>query len=354
MRKNIFNFWERRRERFYKKKRFHFFLDIFFLFLMLTLALLALRLSFYSPTFIESITPPELPIQDEQPIKEKIIDFEIEAQVSRSFIAAGSRATWSINFLNTGDVKIDKLELSLDSSNINFQLLDFIVSGHDSENYDVALESIDPGEERYFNLSIDWKNLGASSIRLLEAPLRVKSISENLILEKTLNLPGVKISGNLGLEADLYYHSSRGDQLGIGPIPPVVGIPTKYWLIIKASNYGNKLSDFIFSAQLAPGVQFAGEHSLLAGKFSYDESRSRLIWTLDELGPSGEEYIANFAVNLIPAENQIGENAVILNNIEYHASDDWTGENIYRRLPDLDSSLPADRLNRGEGKVLAE
>jgi len=156
------------------------------------------------------------------------------------------------------------------------------------------------------------------------------------------------------MRASIYYHSPQGDQLGIGPLPPIIDVPTTYWLIVKAINSGNNLRNLSFSAQLPPSVELSGEQSLLAGRYSYNQETRRLIWQVDSLEASGGDYIANFALVLTPTDSQIGKNAYLLKNLQYHADDVLTGSVISSQLSDLDTSLPDDRLNRGSGVVVKE
>jgi hypothetical protein len=355
MRKIIFNLWENRRERFYKKKRWHLFLDLFLIALILVLAVIAVRLFLYNPSFINLITTPQIPITGEIVSEKKDIKFDFKAEALKSSVNLEEEIAWDIKYVNTGELEIDQAEFSFDLESSNFELLSFKAEGNlEIKEDSFIFKNIAPGETREARLSIAWRHPSFSQARLIEAALKTKSTVAKASLERIVNLPTIKINSQLNLEANLYYHSPQGDQLGIGPIPPVVGVPTKYWLILKASNRGNSLSNFVFNAQLAPGVEFMGEYSLLAGKFSYDNSKRRLIWQVDALDANGGDYIANFAVNFTPTLDQIGADALIFKNLEYYTTDDWTGVEISKKLYNLDTSLPADRLNKGEGKVLSE
>lgn len=355
MRKMIFNFWENRRERFYRKQRWHLFSDIFFIVIIFVLAGVAFRLFLYNPSFINMITVPKIPHNGEIVVDKEEIKFEFEAEPLKVAVNLEEEISWDIKYVNIGEIAINQAEFSFDLEASNFQLLSFTAEGDVEIKDDVFIfKNIAPGETKEARLSIAWRNPSFSSARLIEAALNTKSVAAKLMLEKIVNLPIVKINSQLTLEANLYYHSPQGDQLGIGPVPPVVGVPTKYWLIVKANNSGNNLSNLVFSAQLAPNVELADEYSLLAGKFSYDNLRRRLIWQVDALDASGGDYIANFALNFTATADQVGKNALVLSNLEYYANDDWTGVEISKKLYNLDTSLPADRLNRGAGKVLSE
>lgn len=352
MHKKFLNFWRGRRERFYRRQKWHLVLDFSLMLILIILAGVSIRLVFYSPGFINimKLAPSYL---TPEPSQSTDLNFEIKAEPVKSVLKMGEKMTWQIKLSNTGTREIKELRLQFAFKSAAFDISsieteeDFEIKGSDIIVSDIGTE-----ETRDINLSLLWQSVQSNAPRSLELTLNAISFdAKNNKLEKNIILTPIKISSDFKLEADLFYHSLQGDQLGVGPIPPIVGIPTKYWLIVKAENYGNNLKNLVFSAQLAPEVELAEDYSLLAGKFSYDENRRLLIWQLSSLEAGGGDYIANFALNLIPRENQVDKNALILKNIQYHVDDEWTGLEIENQLPALDSSLPLDRLNRGQGIV---
>ena len=62
-----------------------------------------------------------------------------------------------------------------------------------------------------------------------------------------------------------YYYSPQGDQLGIGPLPPMVDIQTNYWIFWQIGNFNSDLENFTLTAQLPENIVWTGKKSLLAG-----------------------------------------------------------------------------------------
>lgn len=98
-------------------------------------------------------------------------------------------------------------------------------------------------------------------------------------------------------------------------------------------------------------MELNDQQSLLAGNLLI--TRSPACWSGKsiQMAASGGDYIANFALVLTPSKSQIGNNAALLSSLHYHADDIFSGKEISAALKDLDSSLPEDRLNKGQGIV---
>lgn len=356
MYKKIINWWHRRRERFYRRNRWHLALDIFLVVLILLLAGVSLRLSLYNPLVLDILNLQNLGTTSTDGILNNKLELDIQAVPEKGVVKLGDRLIVKIDYHNQGNLDIDQARLSLDFTSAAFQIKNLEVAGEKAslEQGQIVLNDIAAGAQGSLELEFDWLTVKSDFPRSLELKLVTELSSAGKKKEKELSLSQIKIASDLEIKAGIYYHSPQGDQLGIGPLPPVVGIPTKYWLIVKALNSGNDLEDLVFSARLPEGVSLSDEQSLLAGKFSYNQQSRRLIWQLDSLSAAGGDYIANFALTLIPSEEQVGKNAPLLYDLQYHADDAWTGLEISAALSDLDSSLPDDRLNRNHGEVVAQ
>lgn len=356
MYKKIVHWWRRRRERFYRRNRWHLALDIFLIVLVLLLAGVSMRLALYHPLVLDILNLQNPGSTSTNGILNNKINLDFQAVPEKSVVELDDKLIIKIDYHNQGDLDIDQAWLSLDFTSAAFQVKNLEVVGEKValEQKRIVLRDIAVGAKGSLELELDWQAIKSDFPRSLELKLTAELNSAEKRKEKELFLPQIKLASALEIKAGIYYHSPQGDQLGIGPLPPVVGIPTKYWLIVKALNSGNDLKDLVFSARLPEGVSLSDEQSLLAGKFSYNQQTRRLIWQLDNLIAAGGDYIANFALTLIPTEDQLGENVPLLYDLRYHADDSWTGLEISSSLSDLDSSLPDDRLNRNHGKVVAQ
>lgn len=351
--KKIINWWHIRHERFYKKSRWHLILDISLVALIVILGIAALRLSLYHPAVIATLNITKDPSIN---IKNNKLDFTINSVSDPFVFNSDGTADLSLYYKNIGNVAINRSDIFLELIDAAFRPVAVKINGEEIlfEKDKISINSLAPGEQQELVVKIKRVVSQKDCPRLLNWRLKVIAYSDKVEKEKDLDLPAIKIISDLRLVASLYYHSPQGDQLGIGPLPPVVGVPTTYWLILKANNIGNELSNLVFSAQLPKGVELSGEESLFSGKFSYNQDSRRLIWQVDKIKPVGEDYFANFAISVIPTDTQVGKNVVLLKNLHYHADDLWTNTEISENLSDLDSSLPDDRLNRNNGEVILQ
>lgn len=357
MRINLIKFWDKRRERFYRRHKWQLVLDFSLIAIILVLIGLFIQLVSYEPLLKNFI---KWPINSSTPVKDDnntVLSFDLKADTDNNIIKENENIIWSISFKNNGEKQIKEAKLDL-VLNDNSHSIETIISNNSNiviKDRQIIIKDIKVGEEISFDVNVGWKKDYPGAPRLIQTSLKILAISaDNSQLEKKINLGDHKIIANISLDANLFYHSLQGDQLGIGPIPPQLAIPTKYWLIIKVDNLGNEIDNFIFSAELAEGVEFnEDDYSLMAGKFSYDNNRRLLIWRVDNLDAKNKDYVANFGLKLTPIESQVGKNAIILKNIKYHADDSWTSTTLSASLNNLDTSLPVDRINKGQGIVTA-
>jgi len=355
MNNKLFKFWKRRRDRFYRRHKWQIVLDFSLIIIIIILIAIFIRLVSFKPILNNFVKWPTLS-STTLVIDDQILSFDIIVSLDEKTIAVNENISWKIQFKNNGE------------KNINQAYLDFIFPDHtflidelSSDNKDlliknnqIIINNVQAGKTIDFNVELKWHKNQIHASRSIKSNLKASVISDDgHKLEKMLVLEEVKIIADLKLKAELFYHSLQGDQLGIGPIPPEVGIATKYWLIIKVDNLDNQINNFIFSTQLAENVELSDDYSLLAGKFSYDKDRRLLIWKIDQLGFEENDYVANFALYLTPTKNQLGKNVEILKNINYYADDPWSGTTISAHLNNLDSSLPADKINKGQGIVIS-
>ena len=163
-----------------------------------------------------------------------------------------------------------------------------------------------------------------------------------------------KAPSDLKVQAMIYYNSPQGDQLGTGPIPPIAGIPTTYWLFFKAENSGAEVRDFLMSARLPANVVFTGTQTLSAGTVSYQASRHLLIWKISDLPKEKIGYSAGLEIALTPLKKQVGKFCPLAGNIRYSAHDQEADYDFSGQLKDMTSALDFDKINQGQGKVEAQ
>lgn len=352
--KLISRWWQQRRERFYRRNRWHLVLDISLFVLVCLLSALSLRLSMYHPAIVDLLDGGVH--NPGNAAEESLLSLRTDIVSLSDSVGKNENISWKINYRNNGNLKIDKALIGLNLSSAAFACE--ILSAKNSsgqnlkiKNNQVELENIDVNGSGELTLSVSWKAKKTDFPRVISGGVAVKAYAGSFSFAQEYPFADLKISSDLSVKAAIYFHSPQGDQLGIGPLPPLVGVPTTYWLIVKAVNSGNDLKNFVFSAKLPGNVELNDQQSLLAGKFTYNKESRLLVWQVDSMAAFGGDYIANFALVLTPSKSQIGNNAVLLSSLHYHADDIFSGKEISAALKDLDSSLPEDRLNKGQGIV---
>lgn len=162
----------------------------------------------------------------------------------------------------------------------------------------------------------------------------------------------ILFSSNLNIESGGYYYGSQGDQLGVGPIPPRVDIPTTYWIIWQVNNLGNDLDAVQVTADLPANIVWGNQQSISAGTLEYSPITRRVLWQPGEIDKNGGNYRASFAVSLVPQEADIGTVPVLLKNISYKGSDLYSKATLGGNLPEITADIQTDDLSSGKGIVV--
>ncbi len=155
-----------------------------------------------------------------------------------------------------------------------------------------------------------------------------------------------KISTNLVLTAVAKYRLNEGDQLGVGPLPPIVGQATKYWIFFAAETDYNDAENVQLTATLPANVRPTGRLSATSPqpvKFASDNNT--VSWEIQKLVAPSVSYPqvgTAFEVELIPTKGQTGQLADLLQNIKASGQDKFTGETMNFSLPNLTSKIPED------------
>lgn len=161
----------------------------------------------------------------------------------------------------------------------------------------------------------------------------------------------VKFDSNLSVSSDAYYYGPQGDQLGVGPVPPRVDIPTTYWVIWQVNNLGNEIKNMEVTADLPAAVAWPDQQSLTSGELSYSPVTRRVLWKPGSVGQGGGNYRVSFGVTLVPRAADLGKVPSLLEKIHFSGTDAFTGSVLSRDLPTITANIEADRLSAGKGTV---
>jgi hypothetical protein len=149
----------------------------------------------------------------------------------------------------------------------------------------------------------------------------------------------IQLSTNASLTAEIKYYTDEGDQLGRGPLPPVVGETTKYWVFVKILNSVNPLAEPKFSAILAPWAQFTGKQSVTLGStLNYAEQSKEVSWSYFEI-PKNSQTGLFFEIAINPSPENAGKPIQLIKEIEFYGKDKITGKEFILNKYNLTNEL---------------
>jgi len=262
----------------------------------------------------------------------------------------------NLSFKNNGQAEINNLLLTFENKRRTFSVssVELLAKDFTATNNAIAYnKNILPGEKKDFTLTIKLEQSGTDLNDWLSLSALVSYKMDGQEFKYTLPLPRLKINSNLTVDSAAYYYGPQGDQLGIGPLPPKVDIPTTYWIIWEANNLGNDMADFEVSADLPTNAVWLDQKSVVTGDVTYSPVSRRILWQVDELSKTGANYRASFAVSLVPREQDLGTEPILLSNLKFRALDLYTSNILSKNLANITTNLPKDRKSSGKSVVEA-
>ncbi len=335
-------------ERFYSKSHWHLALDLSLILLIFILLGSLAALYYYHPylPWIGSYNPPSISL-DNPPL-------EFEYKLEKQSFEFQQGANLEIILKNNGRFELDNFSLDLKTISSDFTLshLDLVNKNENQvsiKGREIFLSKIKAGAkiDLKFKVFFTRKN---DKVRNIDWQAESQYYLSGHLLKSVSKLEPLIISAQISFHAKAYYTSPQGDQLGIGPIPPLVGIPTNYW-VFWTIDANSDFSNLVISARLPQGVELATGRSLLAGKFSYNSLARQIIWKIPQFKTANNDYRLGFELQLIPTEKQFNKVPLLLKDIRYYAVDSLSKEKISGKLEDLNTNLKADHFNSGQGRV---
>jgi len=220
-----------------------------------------------------------------------------------------------------------------------------------------ALSSADPNVEDSFTLNIYLKQsfgLYGSTVKnwLLQPSLELTSeqAGQGFTAPGTgLTLP---IATEISMTATARYYTSEGDQLGRGPLPPVVGETTRYWIFVQFTNSINPIEDVTFRAELSPGTTYSGNQSVTIGR-PISAAGNTLTWSQTDI-PAQTQTGLYFGVEVTPGAGSVGQNLNLVKNIFLTTTDAITGEKITVSKGVVTNVLPTNDRGANQGSLVSE
>lgn len=188
--------------------------------------------------------------------------------------------------------------------------------------------------------------------RLDIKPLILNTISTISKKEKEPELKPVqeKICTLPEIQASAYYYNNFGDQLGIGPIPPIISIPTNYWIFLKITNKENPQKNIKIETSLPYNITFTGKKGVTSGNLYLLSTYKTIVWEINSLAKNDIQE-AKFEISLTPTQSNIGKILLLTDNISLSSSDVICEKNTSSTIENLDTNLKYDTLGKNKGRV---
>jgi hypothetical protein len=221
------------------------------------------------------------------------------------------------------------------------------------------INEINPGEEGEinFNLKIKkYEDLIKEKPQNLKIDLTAEAtakVFKNQILVFNIKSNQITINVNplVKFDAEARYFSDEGMKIGSGPLPPVVGEATSYFIYLQPINYNNFLNEVKITADLPASVEWFGEKKTSQGELTFDEVNKKITWQIDSLPPySGGSYSyveASFKIGLKPSQENKGQLMNLLENINLSANNGL----VDFKIDNLTTDLINDNLGKDKGEV---
>ena len=360
--KYMFNFRRSVKNRwlkYYSKSQWPIIVDIASVFAVFGLLILFLSLYFYNPQIL--IGPNYQKEEPIKPIDSYVIDLDkppLESYLvfkNLSLNESNRVAQLELELNNNSPLQIKDLKIKITSLNNNLVLRDIYPESDEVENLEflnnneLIINSLKAEEQKklLLNLQFSWSNFGGKKANL---KIETEYIIKDQLIKKSIIIESPVIESQLEAKAIMLYTGDNGDKLGLGPIPPIVGLPTNYWLFFEVNNFGD-VKNVIMTGRLPLGVNLTDRYALLDGNFSYDSDNQLIVWKLDEIKDGEEGLRLGVELQFIPEENQISLNPNLIENIEYFAQDSFSGRTLSGTIGSINTNLPDDRFNKNLGKV---
>ena len=276
--------------------------------------------------------------------------------VTSTALRPGGTAEFLIRYENISEYLVTDIEIKIDTDSPFFLESDLesqIVKiaelapgqvGEDTIELPLRSSIMQSETEVYENLEATTR-AAASFILGDGTPQRVLSYGQEVI---------TPITSPVILDSFGRYSTAQGDQLGRGPLPPLVGIETKYWAFINLTGTTNTLENIEITADLADNVRFTGKQTVSVGD-PVQHDNGTISWTVDQVDPTfdpaGRIVGLAFEVGITPTEEQVGTAPTLLENIQITGTDSVTGAFVSATGPVVTTNLPHDTMAAGLSMV---
>lgn len=168
----------------------------------------------------------------------------------------------------------------------------------------------------------------------------------------------IPVRGEIAVAAFARYYTSEGDQMGHGPLPPVVHAATTYWVTWEIRSAIEDAERIILRATLPENVQWTGRHTaVVGGQLDFDPSDRMVSWVADgvdrTIGSASPVAAVSFEVSVLPRADQRGAPAMLLGPTTGAGAGGTTDVDRFASALAVTTDLVADRWANGKGIVVS-
>jgi len=341
-------------EKFYRRNKWHLILDLAFLTVIIILVSLVIGLNFYRPgSKIDSVSP--VPVIN-TPIDLNNLPLDLNASIASSTLDIKEGVLLKFSFKNNSSHPLSNLKLNFNLLTKNFTINRLELDNENNPEItingsELSLPDLPANLSGELSLRVYFKSKNNDG-KEIDWQVSANYLAGGQNLKDNFDLPALNLASVLSVETRAYYNSPQGDQLGAGPLPPLVALPTNYWIFVEAKADGN-FNNFIYSARLPKGVEVTGNRSILSGTYSYNKDTRQLIWRVPLIEANLSDYRAGFEVQLVPTANQVDKVLPLLTSAHYSAQESAGAKTeVYEEVSSPDTNLEYDLINRGQGKIV--
>lgn len=160
----------------------------------------------------------------------------------------------------------------------------------------------------------------------------------------------IKVRPHLNLSAQLYYFTPGGDQIGYGPLPPIIGESTSYWVSIRLWPSFGEIENLVLNTDLGNSVDMINYNSSL-GSVSGDDKLTWVIDSYDATLPYDPQPRLNIELEVTPTTSQLNTRIILLKNINVTAKSLVSNELISAVIEYIDNDMANDKFRPNNGLV---
>lgn len=186
------------------------------------------------------------------------------------------------------------------------------------------LETLKPGENREYRFAIEPRDdIGRTPELTLKGKVTSRRVSNDQAAEILTGTSDriVRVLTSPVILGEVGYNN--GIFVDAGPVPPRVGIETKYTLSLMLQNGSNNITNAIVSTTLPPYVEWLDE-TAGAGDFTYNPTTSVLEWRIGSL-QAGAATFGSFQIGFEPRVTQADTKPILMGEQRVQATDQFTG-----------------------------